>query len=88
MPAFLRLVLLFGVILATLYHALALASRLKHRARLRRRLLELDVHEDPAEFLREGMRHYERSWRHKLLHLVYAMPPSVVLLVIYIINFT
>ncbi|MDX5378262.1 MAG: hypothetical protein LPK08_12200 [Halomonas sp.] len=87
MFAFLRLVLTFVVILALLYAALSLHMRLRYRARLRRHLDAQQADGDRALLFREGMQRYDRSLQRKLTHLVYVLPPSAILLIIYVINF-
>lgn len=87
MLALLRLVITFVLILALLYHALSLYLRLRYRAKLRRHLGEREASANSAALFREGMRHYDRSFQRKLIRLVYVLPPSVILLIIYVINF-
>lgn len=87
MLAFLRLALTFVIILALLYNALSLYLRLRHRAELRRRLVTQQADGDRAVLLRDGMKRYDRSLQRKLIRLVYVLPPSVILLIIYVINF-
>ncbi|UYG02750.1 hypothetical protein OCT51_16395 [Halomonas sp. LR3S48] len=87
MLAFLRLALTFVVILALLYNALSLYLRLRYRAELGRHLDTQQADGDRTALFREGMKRYDRSWQRKLVRLVYVLPPSVILLIIYVINF-
>lgn len=84
---FMRLVLTFILTLAILYNALAAYMRFRHRLALRKRWERQASNTCRATFIRQGMQQYDRSFRRKLIHLVYVMPPSAILLTLYVTNY-
>lgn len=84
---FMRLALTFILTLAILYKALAVYMRFRHRLALHKRWEHKVTTTRRATFIRQGMQQYDRSLQRKLIHLVYVMPPSAILLTLYVTNY-
>lgn len=84
---FMRLVLTFILTLAILYNALAVYMRFKYRLALQMRWERKASNTCRATYIRQGMQQYDRSLRRKLIHLVYVIPPSAILLTLYVTNY-
>jgi hypothetical protein len=57
------------------------------RAKLRRRWQQKGLTGDRAAFIQRGLRQYDRSFRRKLILLVYIIPLGALMLLVYVINF-
>ncbi|CRL12951.1 hypothetical protein [Phaeobacter italicus] len=87
MFGFFRLVLILFVGLTLVYLAVSLYSREVRRAKLRRRWQQKGLTGDRAAFIQRGLRQYDRSFRRKLILLVYIIPLGALMLLVYVINF-
>jgi len=87
MFAFLRFFIAGFVILTVIYIAVSLYSRSVRRAKLEREWDEEIGHGDRDDFVREGLEHYDRSLRRKLILGVYIVPALIVGTIIYITNY-
>lgn len=87
MFGFFRLVLILMVVLTVVYGALSLYSREVRRAKLKRRWKDKGLTGDRAAFIQRGLRQYDRSFRRKLILLVYIVPLGAIALLVYVINF-
>jgi hypothetical protein len=87
MFAFLRFFIAGFVILTVIYVAVSLYSRSMRRAKLEREWDEEIRDGDRDGFVREGLEHYDRSLRRKLILGVYVVPVLIVGTIIYITNY-
>ncbi|CUH88277.1 hypothetical protein PH5382_02210 [Phaeobacter sp. CECT 5382] len=87
MFAFLRLFVLFSLVLTVIYGAVSLYSRERRRARLKRRWKDRGLTGDRQAFIQRGLYQYDRSFRRRLILLVYILPFGAIALVIYLVNF-
>lgn len=87
MAALMRL-LIFGLIgLTLLYLGLSWHFRAQRRKRMAQDWEEAGRPGNREAYIAEGMAQYERSLRRKLLWLVYILPVSAMLLLIWLTNF-
>ncbi|MFW8633577.1 hypothetical protein [Cribrihabitans pelagius] len=87
MFGFLRLVLLLAVGLTVIYGAVSLYSREVRRAKLKRHWKRKGLTGDRAAFIQRGLQQYDRSFRRRLILLVYIIPLGAIGLLVYVINF-
>ena len=87
MFAFFRLFLLLSLVLTLIYGAVSLYSRERRRAKLKRRWKDRGLTGDRRAFIQRGLYQYDRSFRRRLILLVYILPFGAIALVIYMINF-
>ncbi|WP_027244835.1 hypothetical protein [Leisingera daeponensis] len=87
MFGFIRLILILFVVLTVAYGAVSLYSREVRRAKLKRRWKDKGLTGDRAAFIQRGLRQYDRSFRRKLILLVYIIPLGAIALLVYVINF-
>jgi hypothetical protein len=87
MFGFLRLILILLVVLTVVYAAVSLYSREIRRAKLKRRWKDKGLTGDRAAFIQRGLKQYDRSFRRRLILLVYIIPLGALALLIYVINF-
>jgi len=87
MFAFLRLFVLFSLVLTVIYGAVSLYSRERRRAKLKRRWKDRGLTGDRQAFIQRGLYQYDRSFRRRLILLVYILPFGAIALVIYLVNF-
>ncbi|UWQ50179.1 hypothetical protein [Leisingera caerulea] len=87
MFGFIRLLLILMVVLTVAYGAVSLYSREVRRAKLKRRWKDKGLTGDRAAFIQRGLRQYDRSFRRKLILLVYIVPLGAIALLVYVINF-
>jgi hypothetical protein len=86
MTALLRL-LIFGLIFLTIvYVALSWYFRAEHRRRMERDWEEAGRPGTREAYVAAGMEQYEQSLRRKLIWLVYVVPVTAVLVIIYVTN--
>lgn len=83
----LRLILILLVLLTAAYAAVSLYSREMRRLKLKRRWKDKGLTGDRAAFIQRGLKQYDRSFRRKLILLVYIVPLGAVAFLIYVINF-
>lgn len=87
MFGFLRLILILLAVLTVVYAAVSLYSREMRRAKLKRRWKDKGLTGDRAAFIQRGLKQYDRSFRRRLILLVYIIPLGALALLIYVINF-
>ena len=82
-----RLIVVGFVVLTVIYLSLSFYSRSVRRAKLRRKWDEDIRRGDREEYVRRGLKIYDRSLRRKLLWGVYIVPVVTIAVVIYLVNF-
>lgn len=82
-----RLIVVGFVVLTVIYLSLSFYSRSIRRAKLRRKWDEDIRRGDREEYVRRGLKIYDRSLRRKLLWGVYIVPVVTIAVVIYLVNF-
>ena len=82
-----RLIVVGFVVLTMIYLSLSFYSRSVRRAKLRRKWDEDIRRGDREEYVRRGLKIYDRSLRRKLLWGVYIVPVVTIAVVIYLVNF-
>lgn len=87
MLALLRLLLIGFAVLTVIYAALSLWSRRVRRRRLEREWDEAQGPGSRERFVADGLRHYDRSLRRKLILGVYILPLCLIALITYLTNF-
>ncbi|WP_291729309.1 hypothetical protein [Leisingera sp. F5] len=87
MFGFFRLVLILLVVLTVAYGAVSLYSREMRRMKLKRRWKQKGLTGDRRAFIQRGLKQYDRSFRRKLILLVYIIPLGALALLVYVINF-
>lgn len=85
---FIRVVLIFFVLLVALHLVLRLALRLRERRRLAREWEAGDRLVTREIFVQTGMDDYDRSLRKRLLWLTVVLPMAGLILVLYLVNET
>jgi hypothetical protein len=87
MVALMRL-LIFGLIaLTVIYLAISWYSRSARRRKMERDWEEAGRPGDRTTYIEAGMVQYERSLRKRLIWLVYIVPVTAVVVIIYLTNF-
>lgn len=80
--------LIFGlIVLSLIYIGLSWHFRAQRRKRMERDWEETGRPGNREAYIAEGMTQYERSLRRKLLWLVYILPVSAMVLLIWLTNF-
>ncbi|UWQ75240.1 hypothetical protein [Leisingera sp. M658] len=87
MFGFFRLILILLVVLTVAYGTVSLYSREMRRAKLKRRWQEKGLTGDRSAFIQRGLKQYDRSFRRKLILLVYIIPLGALAFLVYVINF-
>jgi len=87
MVALARLLIFGGIALGLLYIGLSWYFRASHRAKMERDWEAAGRPGNRAAYVEAGMAQYERSLRRKLLWLVFILPVSAVILIIWFTNF-
>jgi hypothetical protein len=82
-----RLIVVGFVVLTVIYLSLSFYSRSVRRSKLRRKWEEDIRRGDREEYVRRGLKIYDRSLRRKLLWGVYIVPVVTIAVVIYLVNF-
>ena len=85
---FIRVVLIFFVLLVALHLVLRLALRLRERRRLGQEWEAGDRLVTREIFVQTGMDDYDRSLRKRLLWLTVVLPMAGLILVLYLVNET
>ena len=85
--ALVRLFFIVLVLLSVIYVSLSLYSRARCRDRLEAQWDAGGITTPRDRFVREGLRDYDGSLRRKLILGVYIVPPMLVCLIIYFVNF-
>lgn len=88
MLGLLRLIVIGFVVLSLIYAGLSLYSRRVRRGKLQRKWQEGPRLVDRDSFVRRGLRKYDGSVRRKLLLGVYVISVTVVIVIIYLTNFS
>ncbi|MBV2359575.1 hypothetical protein KUH32_07305 [Thalassococcus sp. CAU 1522] len=88
MLALARLLVIGFVVLTVIYVSLSLYSRAVRRAKLESRWHDEGREGEMEEFVREGLKDYDQSLRRKLILGVYIVPTGLILLILYLTNFT
>jgi Mg2+/citrate symporter len=83
---FLRVLLIFLVVLVAIYLVLSVVLRLRERRRLAEEWEAGDRLVERDSFMDEGMADYDRSLRKKLLWLVIVGPMAALLILLYVLN--
>ncbi len=86
MVLFSRLFILL-VVLTVIYGAVSLYSREVRRAKLKRRWRDKGLTGDRDAFIQRGLKQYDRSFRRRLILLVYVLPLGAIALLVYTMNF-
>jgi len=87
MFALLRLSVIGFVVLTVIYVSLSFYSRAVRRGKLEAEWDEEGMTGDREAFIDEGLREYDHSLRRKLILGVYIVPVTLVILLIYFVNF-
>ena len=82
-----RLIIVGFIVLTVIYVSLSFYSRSVRRAKLRQKWEEDIRRGDRDEYVRRGLKIYDRSLRRKLLWGVYIVPVVTIAVVIYLVNF-
>jgi len=82
-----RLIIVGFIVLTVIYVSLSLYSRSVRRTKLRQKWEEDIRRGDRDEYVRRGLKIYDRSLRRKLLWGVYIVPVVTIAVVIYLVNF-
>lgn len=85
--ALVRVFFIVLVLLSVIYVSLSLYSRARCRDRLEAQWDAGGITTPRDRFVREGLRDYDGSLRRKLILGVYIVPPMLVCLIIYFVNF-
>ncbi|EEB84647.1 hypothetical protein [Roseobacter sp. GAI101] len=88
MLALVELIVVGFVVLTIIYVGLSLYSRRVRRGKLRRKWQNGPRLVDMDSFVRRGLRKYDTSIRRKLILGVYIIPVCLVILIIYLTNFS
>lgn len=83
-----RLIVVGFIVLTVIYVSLSFYSRAVRRSKLRQKWDEDIRRGDRDEYVRRGLKIYDRSLRRKLLWGVYIVPVVSIAVVIYLVNFT
>ena len=87
MLAFIKLIVIGGVVLTAIYIALSLWSRRVRRGKLRREWQDTGRPGDEDAYVEAGLKEYDGSVRRKLILGVYVIPIIVIGTIIYLTNF-
>lgn len=82
-----RLIIVGFIILTVIYVSLSFYSRSVRRTKLRQKWDEDIRRGNRDEYVRRGLKIYDRSLRRKLLWGVYIVPVVTIAVVIYLVNF-
>lgn len=88
MLALVELIVVGFVFLSVIYVGLSMYSRRLRRGKLRHKWQNGPRVVDMDSFVRRGLAKYDRSIRRKLILGVYIIPVCVVILIIYLTNFS
>ena len=88
MIGWVRNIVLILFILTIIYLVLSTVSRLRQRQKLRINYEANDVETPEDEFIAKGMQKYERSLKPKLFIGVYLFPLAVILLLVYLAQYS
>jgi Ca2+/Na+ antiporter len=87
MFALARLVVVGFIVLTVIYVVVSFWSRQVRRGKLKARWDAEGRPGDRDEFIREGLEDYDDSFRRKLILLVYIVPVTLIVVIIYVVNF-
>ncbi len=88
MIALLQLVVVGFGVLTIIYIGVSLYSRRIRRGKLLRKWHEGPQRVDRETFVRRGLKKYDRSIRRKLILGVYIVPVVLIVLIVYLTNFS
>lgn len=88
MIGFIRLAVFGFLFLSVIFVCLSFYSRAVRKGKLRAEWAEGDRQVDEDSFVDEGLKEYEGSLRRKLIWGVYVVPMVVIMLIIYLTNFS
>lgn len=88
MLGFLRLAVFGFLFLSVVFVCLSFYSRSVRKGKLRAEWAEGDKEIDEDSFVDAGLKEYEGSLRRKLIWGVYVVPMVVIMLIIYLTNFS
>ena len=88
MLGLLRLIVIGFVVLTVIYFGLSIYSRRVRRGKLYQKWQNGPRLVDRDSFVQRGLRKYDGSIRRKLLLGVYVIPVSMVIVIIYLTNFS
>lgn len=88
MIGFIRLAVFGFLFLSVIFVCLSFYSRAVRTGKLRAEWAEGDKQVDEDSFVDEGLKEYEGSLRRKLIWGVYVVPMVVIMLIIYLTNFS
>ena len=86
MGGLIRLIVFGFIILTVIYVVLSLYSRSVRRGKLHQEWEDEGIEGDKDDWVRAGLKEYDRSLRRKLILGVYVVPLAVVGTIIYLIN--
>ena len=75
------------IVLTVIYGAFSLYSREMRRAKLKKRWRDKGLTGDRDAFIQRGLKKYDRSFRRRLILLVYIIPLGAIALLVYTMNF-
>lgn len=87
MLALLRLVIFGFIVLTVIYFGISIYSRSARRRKLLKEWQDTGRPGDKDAYIETGLSQYERSLRRRLIWLVYIVPVTVIVLIIYLMNF-
>ena len=88
MIIWIRNIILIILILTIIYAVLSFKARRQQRDKLAGAYEGSDKNDTKEAYIDKGLRSYQRSYRPKLIFMVYLIPLSVVSLLIYLANHT
>lgn len=87
MIALIRLAIFLLVFLTIIYVLVSIYSRSVRRERLEKRWEAEGSIGDRDTYVREGLARYQASLRRRLIWLVYIIPITVIVILVYLLNF-
>ncbi len=87
MLALLRLVVFGFLILSVIFVGISLYSRRVRSRKLAKEWEDEGRQGDKDAYMQEGLVQYERSLRRKLIWLVYIVPLTAIVVIVYVTNF-
>ena len=88
MIALARLLVIGFVVLTVIYVCLSFYSRAVRRGKLREKWAAGPRRVDEDTFVRRGLERYDNSIRRKLIWGVYIVPVTLIVLIVYLTNFS
>lgn len=88
MIGFIRLAIILFVALTVVYVSLSFYSRAMRKSKLKKKWHDGKQLVDRDTFVQRGLERYDGSIRRKLIWGVYVVPVGVIMVIIYLTNFT